>query len=73
MQQEPKKEEFLCRAEAKKFNLWADGNTGDEMEAKIVDGEYSMCQIQREGQDGEYNRERGVVKFRGTGEICKVE
>ena len=39
---EEEEEEFLCRAEAKKFNLWADGKTGDKMEAGFVDGKYSM-------------------------------
>ena len=35
-------EEFLCRAEARKFNLWDDGKTGDKVEVLQVEGECSM-------------------------------
>ena len=39
---EEEEAEFLCRAEASKFNLWDDGKTGDKVEVLQVEGECSM-------------------------------
>ena len=39
---EEEEEEFLCRAEARKINLWDDGKTGDKVEVLQVESECSM-------------------------------
>ena len=39
---EEEEEEFLCRAEARKFNLWDDDKAGDKVEVLQVEGECSM-------------------------------
>ena len=60
---EEEEEEFLCRAETRKFNLWDDGKTGDKVEVSQVEGECTM--YRPEHHDMQSCRERDTRWQRG--------
>ena len=68
---EEEEEEFLCRAETRKFNLWDDGETGDKVEVSQVEGECTMYRPEHHDmqscQGRRHTMATGRVQETGTG------